>query len=255
MLPQILKNLGLDEKEIRIFLQTAHQKLAPVSQIAKKTGLKRTTCYQIIENLVKRKFIRRYIQHGIKYYAAASPEELQQLLDRLAAPLEDARNLLGGDRDELKKFYNAGADDTQISFYEGYEEIQLAYDRVLDQEDQEIYSLLRKEETSNHPLKKYWEKYLQKRQQLGKKSLSLVPASQQAKTYIETSALENRNTVSIKDQDIPIIGDLKVSGNLVAIISQHQGRIFGITIENPQTAAMFKGMLKTLWKHFSQKKS
>ncbi len=254
MLPQILKNLGLDEKEIRIFLQTAHQKLAPVSQIAKKTGLKRTTCYQIIENLVKRKYIRRYIQHGMKYYAAASLEELKQLLDKQAAPLEEARNLLAHDTSELKKFYNVGTADTQISFYEGYEEIQLAYDKVLDQEDSEIYSLLRKEETANHPLKKYWEKYLQKRQQLGKKSKSLVPASQRSKTYVKTSAQENRYTVSIKEQDIPIVGDLKVCGNLVAIISQHQGRIFGITIENPRTAAMFKGILKTLWKHFSKAK-
>jgi len=253
MLPQILKNLGLDEREIRIFLQAAHQKLAPVSQIAKKAGLKRTTCYQIIENLVKRKFIKRYIQHGIKYYAAATPEELQQLLSKMVAPFDEARGLLT-DTAELKKFYNIGRNDTQIAFYEGYEEIKLAYDKILDQGDGEIYSLLRKEDSSAHPLKKYWEKYLRRRLEQGKKSYSMVPAEPQSKTYLKDSTRENRRTLSIRSQDLPITGDLKVCGDLIALISQNEGRIFGLTIENPETAAMFKGMLKILWKHFSKAK-
>ncbi len=248
MLQNILKTLGLDQNEQDIFIHLARLENAPASRIAAKTGLKRTTCYQLLENLVKRNLVKRSISHNIRYYSAVSPKELQRALQNSIKPLEEAQNLISKNLQEINKYYRPSQQETQVGFFEGYDEIKTVYEDILAQEDREIWSMVRKEETAGHPLKSFWQSYLKQRIEKGKKSYTFVPADQESQKYIADNKKEGRQTVSIEAAKIPIYGDLKVSGNLVAIISQHRGRIFGLEIRDAKIAAMFKGILKTLWK-------
>ncbi len=251
MLGDILKALSLSKQESDIFMQLARLDSAPASRIAQKTRLKRTTCYQLLEDLVKRNIIKRSIKYGVRYYTAATPSELVVILDKRSEPLLAAKSQLAKNISEIEKFYHGGAQNTAISFYEGYDEIKLIYDKILAQDDSDIYSILRKMDTTNHPLSEYWKKYLKERLAKRKKSYSIVPADQQAETYLKSSRVEKRMAVKVDPDDIEIYGDLKVCGRLVGLVSQHEGRIFGITIEDEKIAKMFKGMIKTLWKHYS----
>jgi len=252
MLQDILKALGLDKQEMEIFMHLARLECVPASRIAQKTGLKRTSCYQILENMVKNNLIKRGLKYGIRYYTAATPQELVKLLEKKTEPLEEAKILLNKNLSEIEKFYRMGNSSTSIAFYEGFEEIKLVYDKILAQDDPQIYSILRKMDTTNHPLSSYWKQYLKERIKRKKKSFSLVPADQLSEKYIQANKKEHRNTIQIAPKEIPIFGDLKVSGKLVSLISQHEGRIFGVTIEDERIAKMFKGMLKVLWKHYSE---
>ena len=51
MLGDILKALSLSKQESDIFMQLARLDSAPASRIAQKTRLKRTTCYQLLEDV------------------------------------------------------------------------------------------------------------------------------------------------------------------------------------------------------------
>jgi sugar-specific transcriptional regulator TrmB len=253
MLPEILKTLNLEKSEVEIFMQLARLGSAPASRIAGKIGLKRTTCYQLLENLVQRNILKRSLKFKTRYYAPASPKELAILLDKQITPLNDAKALLEKNTKDISSFYYQKEKNTEIAFYEGFDEIKLIYDKLLQQNDKEIFSVIKKHETTGHYLKSYWQKYLNQRIKLGKKSFSLVQKDQYSQVYIRESVKEKRQTIAVAEKDLKIFGDLKVSGDLVALVSQQEGRIFGITIEDPRIAAMFKGMLKILWKHFEKK--
>lgn len=254
MLPDILKNLGLDKKETNIFLQLARMDSAPASRVAQKTRLRRTTCYQILENLVQKKFIKRHIRFGIRYYSALSPSEISAKIEETLQPLTSAKNLLEESNKEIRLFYGQKNPETKISFYEGFDEIKLVYEKILEEDARDIYSIIRKQDTSDHPLHGFWKKYFKKRLALGKQTYSIVPNDQSSQVYIDESRKEKRKTLAIDPKKMHVFGDLKVSGNLFAYVSQHEGRIFGVTMESPEIAAMFRDIIKIVWQHFDQKK-
>ena len=51
---QVLKSIGLTEKEASVYLALLTLGTADVGEIAQKSGQKRTTCYTVIENLKKK---------------------------------------------------------------------------------------------------------------------------------------------------------------------------------------------------------
>ena len=48
----ILKNLGLSEKAAQVYLASLELGEAPVQKLAERAGLKRTTVYYVLEELV-----------------------------------------------------------------------------------------------------------------------------------------------------------------------------------------------------------
>lgn len=88
---QILKNLGLSDNETKIYLTTLSLGQAAASTIAKKCGIKRTTTYSVIDNLIKKAFLTTFTRHSIQYYAALDP---YVLVDRCSQKVVEAQRTL-----------------------------------------------------------------------------------------------------------------------------------------------------------------
>ncbi len=83
--------------------------------------------------------------------------------------------------------------------------------------------------------------------------MAIVNDAPEAKDYIERSSQQHRSTTSFDHSILPLFGDIKVSGNIVAIMSPYIGRIWGISIENKEVADMFRGILRLLSDHTESK--
>jgi sugar-specific transcriptional regulator TrmB len=252
MLHQILPHIGLNEKETEIFMQTAKLGGAPASRIAQKTSIKRTTCYQILEQLCERKIMQRHIHAKTRYYTSATIPELLDIFEKQIENLNSAHTQLQENQKHLEKMYNKTIGETEIIFYEGWDDIKNIYDQILNEKDKDIYSIMKKQDTKDHPLSSYWKQYLARRIKAKKHSYSLVPKTDDTNIYVTSSYREKRDTLTVPPKDIAIFGDIKVSGKSTAIISQHEGRIFGILIKDEKIAKMFKDILRALWKQYSK---
>jgi sugar-specific transcriptional regulator TrmB len=251
MLKNILQNLGFKDQEITIFLQTASLWISPASLIAKKTNLKRTTCYQILEQLCQKWIIKKHIKSKLKYYEAISIDELMYFIKKNVDDLNLAYKNLKKEKNELEKIYQKNIWDTTISFYEWFDDIKQAYDNILDSWDSEIYSLTKKRfSTSNHALSQYWIKYLNHRILYKKTSYNIINWENINKIDFKIEHKKLRNTLQIPNNILPIFWDIKVSWDKFVIISQQEWRIFGILIQNQELANMFKNIFKILWGNF-----
>lgn len=56
-----------------------------------------------------------------------------------------------------------------------------------------------------------------------------------------------RFTIEVPSSDICTYGDTKISGNRIIIVSQSEGRIFGVMIENAGLSKMFASIFKRIW--------
>lgn len=89
---EILKNIGLSEKAARVYLASLDLGEAPVQKLAKQAGLKRTTVYYVLEELLSfGALIETRRNKKVEYM----PSEPSHLLRRAKERLNDFESALG----------------------------------------------------------------------------------------------------------------------------------------------------------------
>lgn len=115
-----LKNLGLSEKEAKVYLALLQLGPATPYQIAKKAELKRPTAYVIAEELVEKSLIVHVPGEDKRRYIAKSPESF---IEEREEKLRAAKQILP----ELKSFQKGTAEKPSILYFEGVEGIRQGY--------------------------------------------------------------------------------------------------------------------------------
>ncbi len=83
-----LVQLGLSEKEAKLYLLLLQIGSSPVSALAKRAAVKRVTVYSVLEGLVERGLVSYQNQAGGRRYNAYDPECLLYLLEKEKAALK-----------------------------------------------------------------------------------------------------------------------------------------------------------------------
>lgn len=78
MLAKILQNIGLTEKEAKVYLACLELGPQPVSEIAKKARINRVTAYDILEKLLKKGLVNFVTKEKIKFFNATDPRIVSQ---------------------------------------------------------------------------------------------------------------------------------------------------------------------------------
>lgn len=75
-----LREIGMTDNEIRIFLELLKMKEALASDLSERARVNRTLTYQILNKLMKRGLISYVIKNNTKYFKAAHPSKLLDFL-------------------------------------------------------------------------------------------------------------------------------------------------------------------------------
>lgn len=90
----ILSQLGFSDKEIAVYLEVLkHGKILP-TEVAKLTGLNRSTVYSVAGELKKRGVITEDLGGPTRYLAALAPADLMQLAAREEKELQQKKKLI-----------------------------------------------------------------------------------------------------------------------------------------------------------------
>ncbi len=101
MIQPLLKQLGLSEKEIVVYLAILQQGKVSPADIATLTNINRTTVYSVAKELLKKNLIRE--ESGkTTYWMARPPEDLSVLIEREKEALRKKEHLLQSAVNELK---------------------------------------------------------------------------------------------------------------------------------------------------------
>ena len=77
-----LKELGLNENEIKVYLSCLIDSGLNAKEISGKTNLIRTTIYGILDSLINKGLISSIDKGKVKFFQSASPKELLNILDQ-----------------------------------------------------------------------------------------------------------------------------------------------------------------------------
>ena len=115
-----LKQIGLSEKEAKIYLAALELGEDSVQNIAKKAGIKRPTAYLIIEDLKQKGLIFEKPNSRGHIYIAENPDKLKSIL-------EERKRTLGEALPFLRTIYNVEKGKPQVRVYEGLEAMKQIY--------------------------------------------------------------------------------------------------------------------------------
>ena len=121
----ILQNLGLEEKEVKIYLALLELGRGTVQEVAQKSGVKRTNIYNFIGPLKTKRIVSEIID---KDRVILIPESPDVLVRRAEDNLNNIKNVLP----EILSIYNTPASKPKVHFYEGIDGMKRAYEDILD---------------------------------------------------------------------------------------------------------------------------
>ena len=88
---EVLQSIGLENKEIKIYLALLGEPESTATKISKHTSIDRTFIYELLNKLIEKGLASYVIKNNIKYFSAVDPGVL---LKNLEEKREQLKNIL-----------------------------------------------------------------------------------------------------------------------------------------------------------------
>ena len=123
----LLKRVGMNENQIKIYLILLKSGTSTAPEISKTTGIDKATIYRGLDNLIKLGFVSEIIIAKVKRFTASPPHKL---LDKTEELKEELENILP----ELQKLTTLQRTTAQVELYQGKEGIKTVMRDILESE-------------------------------------------------------------------------------------------------------------------------
>jgi len=238
-----LKSVGLNEKEAQTYLALLKLGPQPVSVIAKKTNMNRSSCYMLLDRLSQKGTVEKIIQENNTLFRAVEPIYILDQLKSKKYELESKIENLGfvlKDFDELKSGYVV---KPKVIFFQDESGLQnVLEDTFSSSEALRCYASV--EELSSL-LPNYMPRYYKKRIEHGLRVKAIYPGTEKSFLHKKRDQMELRESRLVpKEFDFHL--DIMIYDNKVVITSLKEK--FGVAIESKEMAEAQKKIFDLIWK-------
>ncbi|OGE81147.1 MAG: hypothetical protein A3H72_00170 [Candidatus Doudnabacteria bacterium RIFCSPLOWO2_02_FULL_48_8] len=128
----LLKEIGLTDKEIAIYLCLIELGAVPVRTLAQHSKINRGTTYDILKRLLELDLVNYLDKTTHQYFVASDPEKILMLVERKQKELEKVKKQVEETLPELKLIFEKRGGKPVVKLYEGPEGIRAILQDVLD---------------------------------------------------------------------------------------------------------------------------
>jgi sugar-specific transcriptional regulator TrmB len=239
-LEQKLEGLGLNRREAKVYLSALSLGSFSVTEVAKVAGIKRPTCYLVLEELSRRGLVS-FSPRGKKVNYVAEPPEV------IATKAEQSSALAKQILPELNSLFKKSEAQPTIKFYLGQKGIQTIYKELLETGVSEACYVGSAQDSLQVAGSDFMKKWVKRRIALGIKAKSIRMRKTEIREKIFASGAEQLREIRYTPNDIFIPQSFMVYGTKVAVISTEKDS-FGLVINNKDFAISMKGFFSALWK-------
>ena len=239
----LLEELGLTNKEARVYYAILSLGSTTILRVARSTGIKRTTIYSVIESLKHKGLVALEVRGFKQRFVAEDPRKLEGMLAEKKAKLEHTMP-------ELSGLFNLKGGESTIKYYEGESVISSLYSQLLeDVRPGDDYLVLSNVEEWWKLDKNFLQDFTMKRGELARAhNISirlLLEDTQAAREYKKNDAQYHTHTKILPP-------NTKLTTNLVIIpqktlIHQLVPPVVAMVIENASVVQMHREMFEIMW--------
>ncbi|MDP3975932.1 MAG: helix-turn-helix domain-containing protein [bacterium] len=246
--------LGLSENEAKLFITLLEVGANPVSVVARKAEVTRTTAYAALETLMNKGLVSLVEKNGIQQYAPVSTQMLERYAreqrDHAEANLKLVREMMP----QLKSLTGELVMAPKVKYFEGVEGIKNIYQDTLEvlgqlaKEQRVKYAYSSAPQVSDE-LRDYLDHYIEERRRLKIQIRGIFPDTSASRRYIK-SAKRLLALVRIMPKDLEFRFDAEISiyGDKVAIMSLKGDRLHGVIVESLEISATQRAIFELAWR-------
>lgn len=252
ILEKMLREFGLNEKEVTVYLACLKAGPSFAARIARKAGLNRSSCYAVLEELTKKGLVNKSGPERKFQFTAENPERLILLIQEKQKKVKDLEKKFSKLLPELKSLYDKTEELPKVRFIEGARGIKSIYEETLNlpkggeywhcnPDIESLMELLGKERVTNH---------IKERIKRGIRSKVIIEKTPWVEKETQRGRKSLRETVFLP-KDIKIPARLHIYGNKVAILSLKK-EPSGVLIEDKSIADMMRVFFLALWEKYKK---
>lgn len=236
----LLKKIGLDEREVEVYLALLALKVAPASLIAKEARQERSNTYLVLRSLKEKGLISEVERGRIFHFVAEEPERLLGYIEDKEKEMHQARTLLSGAMPLLRGMTKPLAGKPRVTLSTGFEAVKQTYRDLLLQEFVGAYNLQNIYDAFGETVVA---SLFSKSTELRGRELIVDNAA--GRKYFKEQTTPTLHTRFLP-KHIQIEGDSLIFSDTIALFAYDEENTV-IRIENENLANHFRGWFEMLW--------
>ena len=236
-LTTVLNNLGLNEKEARVYLAALELGEAPASHLALRAKLNRVSTYDILERLIQRGFMSTRVSQNTKTFAPTDPDLIR---DDFRKKYLDFKQALP----DLRRLHGKTS-HPRVRYYEGLEAIKKVYAETLSAKT-EILNY-----ADSKTIREYWPSYdadyVQERIRRKIKLRGIAPMDDHGRAVQAKDAQSFREIRLVAPDAYAFNNEINIYDDKVSIISFGKDALIGMIIESPEIANTQRAIFMMAW--------
>lgn len=233
---EALKEFGLSEKEVQVYLACLELGSATANDIAVKAKINRSTTYDILKLFLEKGIASKVISSKTTNFEVSSPS-------RLLSIIEEKKTKLLSSMEELKQIQERVIKKPILELYEGEYGIKTILEDIITTKKQtDVISTSKIFQTLTYD----FPKYIAKRAEAKIYSRVIQEDSPYTKQLKKKDKQELRETRSIKNFEVN--SAIFIYGDKVAILKLAKNEFIGVLITDKTLADDKRQIFELLWK-------
>jgi len=241
----ILKNFGLSEKEISVYLALVNLGPSSVRDIADKSKVNRGTSYDILKSLISIGIVSYYNKESKQYFVAESPEKLLSAIDQKKEDLDEVRKNIENSLPLIKTLFDRQGGKPTVKLYEGIKGIRSILEDVLASVSEEknkeyyVYSSSNLRKNVYEAMPDFSNKRIKRKIKV--KTISLGEGG-------KLNGLDERKWMKVKEEKLKVTYELIYAGKVAHISLDNAENPVGVVIQNQEIYDTQKMIFEFTWK-------
>ncbi|MFA7245076.1 MAG: helix-turn-helix domain-containing protein [Candidatus Magasanikbacteria bacterium] len=247
--PQIFSELGFSPKEVTVYVALLELFAGTPTEIAKKTNLNRTTCYDTLASLQKRGLVGKYRKQKKIYFHAADPRQLLAYLDRekqeYEKKIDRQKKKIEEALPELMSKLSPQQNSPKVEFFEGEKGMREAYEDTLN--SKEYYYAYANHESMHEGMPDFFPEYYKRRVKAGILGKGIFPQNKSSLAQAKLNKQEKRQSLFLSDAKKTFTPEVILYDNKMLIASWKEK--MAVIIESKELSQLQKLIFEELWKY------
>lgn len=244
----VLREFGLTDAEITVYVSSLQTGSQPASVISKKAHLKRGHTYNVLATLIQKGLVQEFTKGKVRFFTISPPQTLLTIVQHKKEALKMIEQNLAPFLPVLDKLRNPLLKSPKVIFFQGVEGIKHIYEDTINVADQPIYAFGDFDyyfpEDKNAALHDWIWDYSDRRAQKGIWYRGIVNKSEKSDRAYKLRSRQKRKLKMLIDVHLPV--EVNIYGGKVAIMSTYRDMV-GLIIEDIPIAETLRNFHAAVW--------
>ncbi len=242
MLQDILKEIGLDANEAKVYLASLRLGTQDVKTISKEVHFSRDNTTLILINLLDRGFVSKFSREK-DFFTPEQPQQLLKMLESDKLQLEDSIKIFKKAIPDFESYTNPSFTKPEIAFYEGKEGVVAAYEDTLTSKT-DILAIASVDDTETM-FPDYVPKYYKRRKTAGILIRAIFPDSKLSRARQKKDKQELRISRLMPEEMLKFHIELNIYDDKVAYFSIEEE--LAIIVQSKVIAESMRDVFELCW--------